>query len=137
MQITETSFDTSRNHIHIELIITTSNGIEYSVDGILDTGAPRTEFSDQFLLFTGFIEDVDGKVDIKQGLQTQKHNRLSLPTIEICGQKMNNFEVFVSRFEDSWGVDALIGLDFFRSFMVTVDYSKGLILTKRFNFEED
>ena len=64
MQITKTLFDTSKHHIHLELIVTNSEGIEYSVDSILDTGAPRTEFSDQFLFFTGFIQSIDEKLDI-------------------------------------------------------------------------
>jgi hypothetical protein len=79
------------------------------------------------------MKKTDEKVNIKQGLQTQKYNKISLPSVEICGHKINNFEVFVSRFEESWGVDALIGLDFFRRFIVTVDFSKGLIITNHFD----
>ena len=36
-------------------------------------------------------------------------------------------------FEKDWGVDALIGLDFFRHFRVTVDYKAGQIITEQFN----
>ncbi len=41
MQATETFFDIERHHIHLELTVF-NNGVEYSVDAILDTGAPIT-----------------------------------------------------------------------------------------------
>jgi hypothetical protein len=53
-----------------------------------------------------------------------------LPSVIICGHKTECFDVFVSRFEKSWGIDALIGLDFFRRFMITVDYSNGFLITE-------
>jgi len=128
MRATETFFDIERHHIHLELTVF-NNGIEYSIDAILDTGAPITEFSDQFLMFTGFIDSVKEDVEIKQGLQSQKYNRLVLPELRICGHTLNDFNVSVSYFEESWGIDALIGLDFFRRFKVEIDYSKGKIIT--------
>jgi len=127
MQRNITSFDTERHHIYIEPI--DLKGLKYSVTGILDTGAPKTEFSDQFLIHTGFIESVTAAT-IKPGLQTQKYRMITLPSVIICGHKIDCFDVFVSRFEKSWGIDALIGLDFFRRFMITVDYSKGLLITE-------
>ena len=130
MQITETSFDTNRHHIHLELTVI-KNDVEYSVDAILDTGAPITEFSDQFLVFTGFMNLPENDIKIKQGLQSQKYNRLLLPEIRICGHTLNDFNISVSRFEDSWGIDALIGLDFFRLFKVEIDYSNGKIITSQ------
>ena len=132
MQITETSFNANRHHIHLELIVVNPNGVEYSVDAILDTGAPRTEFSDHFLIFTGFIESTDRKIEIESGLQTRKINKISVPYINICGHVVNDFEVYVSQFEESWGIDALIGLDFFRKFLVEIDYSRGVLITKPF-----
>jgi hypothetical protein len=130
MQITEIFFDTARHHIHLELTVV-KNDVEYSVDAILDTGAPITEFSDQFLVFTGFMDAPENDITIMKGLQSQKYNMLLLPEIKICGHTLNNFTISVSRFEDSWGIDALIGLDFFRLFKVEIDYSNGKIITTR------
>ncbi len=113
-----TSFDTDRHHICIEPTIIDLKGLKYSVTGILDTGAPKTEFSDQFLIHTGFIGSVTETV-IKPGLQTQKYRKITLPSVIICGHKFDCFDVFVSRFEKSWDIDALIGLDFFRCFMIS------------------
>lgn len=131
MAATETLFDTSRHHIHLELRLFT-NEKELSVDAILDTGAPITEFSDQFLKYAGIIDSTETNIEIKPGLQTQKYNRASIPSIIICGHVINNFETGVSRFEDSWGIDALVGLDFFRMFKVEIDYSAGKIVTSPF-----
>ncbi len=124
-----TSFDINRHHIHLEFTINGSNGVSYSVAGILDTGAPSTEFSDQFLLHTGFLDSADQNVSIKAGLQTQKYGGITLPSVTLCGHQINDFEVFISHFEQSWGIDALIGLDFFRRFLVTVDYVNGVLGT--------
>lgn len=130
MQANETFFDTDRHHLHIELTVL-KNNIEYSVDAILDTGAPITEFSDQFLSFTGFIDSIQNDIEIKNGLQSQKYNRLALSEIWICGHTIHDFPISISRFEESWGIDALIGLDFFRQFKVEIDYSQGKLLTTR------
>ena len=129
MQEHITSFDISKHHIHIELTITGPNGMLHSVAGILDTGAPRTEFSDQFLVHTGFLDSTYNEVAIKSGLQTQKYGAITLPSVTICGHHMNHFEIFISHFEQSWGIDALIGLDFFRRFLVTIDYTNGVLIT--------
>jgi hypothetical protein len=34
----------------------------------------------------------------------------------------------VSRFDPAWGIGALIGLDFFRRFKVTIDYGKAVLV---------
>lgn len=126
MQRTVTSFDTSSHHIHIEFIVTDLKGIKHSVAGILDTGAPKT---DQFLIHAGFVESV-AEPKIKPGLQSQKYGMTTLPSVEICGHRIDEFDVFVSHFEESWGIDALIGLDFFRRFLITADYLNGFLIVE-------
>jgi len=132
MAVIETTFNATGNHIHLEVIVVSKDGVEYSVDAILDTGAPRTEFSDHFLFFTGFTKSIESNIEIKSGLQSQKYNKVYLPQVNICGHLLDNFEVFVSSFEESWGIDALIGLDFFRLFNVEIDYSQGKLITKHY-----
>ena len=132
MSATETAFDVQRHHIHLDLIVLNNKGVEYSVDAILDTGAPATEFSDNFLFFTQFLDSVDCDIITKPGLQSQKYSKVILAQIKICGHSIKNFGVCVSHFEDSWGIDALIGLDFFRMFKIEIDYSRGVITTHSF-----
>lgn len=124
-----TSFDISKHHIHLEIVVTDVNDVWHSVAGILDTGAPRTEFSDQFLVHAGFLDVKNRNAKLKPGLQTQKYRKIDLPSVTICCRRIRNFEVYASHFEQSWGIDALIGLDFFRRFRVTIDCKNGVIIT--------
>ena len=124
-----TAFDIDRHHIYMELVVTDANGTLRSVAAILDTGAPGTEFSDQFLTYAGFLDEANENINVKSGLQTQKYGMIELPTVFICGHRIDHFEIFVSHFEPSWGIDALIGLDFFRRFLVTIDYENGVLIT--------
>lgn len=100
------------------------------LDALLDTGAPSSEFSDKALQFAGLLDAPREEVVIKEGMQTQKYGRLVLPQIEICSHRLENLRVYVSRFEESWGIDALIGLDFFRQIKVTIDYQRGHLVTE-------
>ncbi len=129
MQENITTFDTNEDHIHIEFIVTNPKGIKHSVAGILDTGAPNTEFSDQFLVCADFLENKNETEILRPGLQTQQYGKIMLPSVTICGHQIDSFEIFVSQFEKAWGIDALIGLDFFRLFSVEIDYSKGTLRT--------
>ncbi len=118
MPAIETPFDVSRHHIHLEISVINSQGVEYSVDAILDTGAPVTEFSDLFLHFTGFIDSYSETIEIGSGLQSHKYDKIVLPRVKFCGHLIDEYEVYVSKFEETWGIDCLVGLDFFRNFVV-------------------
>lgn len=128
-----TVFDPNAHHIRIVGAMKTSAGMEYEFRAILDTGAPNTEFSDQFLHVTGLVKDDEPKVSVRSGLQTQKYGKLILPQVKICGHSLQEMPVYVSHYEKHWGVDALIGLDFFRRFRVIIDYKAGQIITEPFN----
>ncbi len=123
---TTTPFDPKRHHIHLEAQVQSERGIPWNFDGLLDTGAPWTEFSDLFLIRVGLLDQVPS-VSIQSGLQTQKYGKLILPELKVCGQTLTDFEIRVSRFEQSWGIDALVGLDFFRRFQVTIDYDRAVL----------
>jgi hypothetical protein len=96
---------------------------------LLDTGAPATEFSDQALQLIGLLDDTKKDVSLKPGLQTQKYGKITLPILKVCSHRIDALEVYVSHFEKSWGVDALIGLDFFRRFEVNINFAHGQITT--------
>ena len=57
MPHTITHFDTAEHHIHIEFFVSDNQGQRFDLNGVLDTGAPRTEFSDKFLVLAGFIKE--------------------------------------------------------------------------------
>ena len=125
-----TAFDPHEHHIRLVGSMKTSDDVEYEFRAILDTGAPWTEFSDQYLLAMGMVTGKPSSVSIKDGLQTQKYGKLILPQIQICNHYIIDMPIYVSHFEKYWGVDALIGLDFFRRFRVTIDYREKQIVTE-------
>ncbi|MFH1830788.1 MAG: hypothetical protein ABH871_08455 [Pseudomonadota bacterium] len=125
-----TAFDTKAHHIHFVAYVVNPSEKRIKLRAVLDTGAPFTEFSDQFLHYAKFIDEPSKETQIKPGLQTQKYGKLTLPQVEICGHKLKQMPVYLSHFEKHWGVDALIGLDFFRQFQVTVNYRAGQIITE-------
>ena len=127
-----TRFDTHLHHIHLEFFVTDTMGIRHSVAGILDTGAPRTEFSDRFLAAIGLVGKTSLDSEMRVGLQTHKYGKTIIPRVEICQHTMTELEVIVSYFDESWGVDALVGLDFFRENYVGIDYSRGVIVSEPF-----
>ncbi len=102
MQENITSYDTNKHHIYVDMIVTNPKGVVYSIAGILDTGAPRTELSDHFLVHAGFLEMESESICLKSSLQTQKYGKIMLPSVIICNHQLDFFEVFVSRFESSW-----------------------------------
>jgi hypothetical protein len=127
-----TAFDPKAHHIRFVGSMTTADGVEYEFRAILDTGAPWTEFSDQFLHAVGMLPGIDPNVNTRSGLQTQKYGRLTVPRVKVCDHDIHELSVSVSHFEKNWGVDALIGLDFFKMFRVTIDYKEGQIITESY-----
>ena len=125
---TVTPFDISQHHIHTEFSVADDSGRPLRFDGVIDTGAPWTEFNDHFLARAGLVELSDDEIPIKPELETQKYAKILLPSITICGHTMDDFKVMVSRFDPAWGIAALIGLDFFRQFKVTIDYGQGVLV---------
>lgn len=126
-----TVFNTSRHHIYLNSTIIDRNGVPQIFRAILDTGAPKSEFSDRFLKTVSLLHEDDiQNVNIPAGLQTGKYGSITIPRIECMGQTFTNFQVIISKFEEHWGVDALIGLDFFRRFRVTIDYKTSQIITE-------
>ncbi len=125
-----TKFDPQQRYIVLPIIVANKRDELQDVLALLDTGAPATEFSDEVLLHLGLINRTKQKVELPHGLQTQKYGRIVLPYVEVCAHPITNLEVYVSHFEKSWGIKALIGLDFFRRFRVTVDYKARHLITE-------
>jgi hypothetical protein len=125
-----TAFDPQERYILVQICVADARQKMRDCIALLDTGAPATEFSDEVLEYLGFLERPKREISLRSGLQTQKYGRIVLPHIEVCSRTMRDREVYVSHFDKSWGIDALIGLDFFRQFRVTIDYQKGHITTE-------
>lgn len=127
-----TRFDINAHHIYTPLFIISENEEEFELNAVLDTGAPVTEIYNTALVYAGLLEPEEKEVTIKPGLLTQKYGKLTLPNLKICGHELKDQTIYVSQFDYEWGVDALIGLDFFKKFRVTIDYKQGLLVTESY-----
>jgi predicted aspartyl protease len=127
-----TIFNPKARYILIPIFVTNFDGKRRKFDALLDTGAPASEFSDEALQFAGLITKTDQDITLKSGLQTQKYAYVVLPKVEVCSHEMEDLKVYVSHFEESWGIEALIGLDFFRQFRTTIDYQIGKLMTEAY-----
>lgn len=125
-----TVFDPNDHHIRLVGSMKASDGVVCEFRAILDTGAPSTEFSDQFLSVVGMHKKPESITKIQSDQESQKYAKLVLPQVTICGHELIDMPVFVSRYRDHWGIDALIGLDFFRKFEVKINYKLGTIVTE-------
>lgn len=124
-----TQFDTSKHHIHAQLQIKSKSGQVVFFSAVIDTGASVTELSDSSLKRAGYTVD-SSSVHIKHDQETQKYSKIRLSEASVLGQKLTDWVVYISKFDEGWGVDALIGLDFFKQFKVTIDYKQGIITTE-------
>ncbi len=124
---TTTRFDTSLHHIHLRVQVGTHSGVVWHCNAILDTGAPWTEISDEFLVFVGLLDVARPDIAVPTDLQTQRYGKFTIPQLTICGHSMTDVDVRVSRFNPLWEIAALIGLDFFRRFPAAVEYGRGVI----------
>jgi hypothetical protein len=123
-------FDPDKYHIFITFEIVDHNGVVRNGLGVLDTGAPRTEFSDSFLMHADMLEMPRTQIKIPDNQETKKYSKIVIPSVIICGYEFHKTEFLVSRFEKQWGIDALIGLDLFRKTKITIDYKSALIISE-------
>ncbi len=96
------------------------------------------KYPDEWLLIVDYEEDKRGQVlsGIVSRHSKEDSEVFCLPAVDNkdCAfkytGKSNFLKVYVSHFEKSWGIKALIGLDFFRYFRVTIDYKAGHLITE-------
>jgi predicted aspartyl protease len=94
----------------------------------LDTGASVTTLSRTLLHLAGYDPDTaPTKVQIATGSGTAVVPQLSVTRIEALGQARSNLPVLCHTFPPTVTVDGLLGLDFLRGFLLTIDFQAGRI----------
>jgi predicted aspartyl protease len=94
----------------------------------LDTGASVTTLSRALLQLAGYDPDnAPTKVSIATGSGAAVVPQLSITRIEALGQARNSLPVLCHTFPPTVTVDGLLGLDFLRGFLLTVDFRAGRI----------
>jgi predicted aspartyl protease len=94
----------------------------------LDTGATSTLLNNSLLVATGYDPaDSGDRVEITTGSGVEYVARVTVHKLTALGQQRLNFAALAHTLPPSAGVDGLLGLDFFRGSLVTIDFKDGTI----------
>lgn len=95
----------------------------------LDTGATATLINTAILVAVGYDPAVvPQRVQVTTGSGIEFVPRLALDRIDALGQSRDSFFVLAHTLPTSASVDGLLGLDFLRESILTVDFRTGLVL---------
>ncbi len=101
---------------------------EYGARLALDTGASSTVISKEILVAIGYDPDAVPKtVNFTTGSQVELTSRVTINKLEALGQERLNFSVIARTLPPSASLDGLLGLDFLRNHILTLDFQKGEI----------
>ncbi len=123
-------FDPASNLILVAATLTGKTG---SMDLTLavDTGASITLIEPGIIDFLGYSAKDGEKISIvSSALGNEAGYTLRIPRFKCLGHVLHDFLINVHDLPASTGVDGLLGLNFLRHFVVTIDYHKGLIRTE-------
>ena len=101
---------------------------ESSVKLAIDTGASVTVISEEALRLIGYeTEAMPRTVRFTTGSQVETAARISLLKITALEQDRDNFSVIAHTLPPSASMDGVLGLDFFRGRVLTLDFQQGEI----------
>jgi predicted aspartyl protease len=94
----------------------------------LDTGATTTLINEGALVYVGYDPTLSrNRIQITTGSGVVLVPKLTLTKITALGQDRVNFPVLCHTLPPSAGIDSLLGLDFFRGEVLTLDFQNGQI----------
>ena len=95
---------------------------------MLDTGATSTLIHLPVLITLGFDPERDGQtVQITTASSLERASKITLTRLFALGQNRIGFAVVAHSLPDDAPVDGLLGLDFFRGHVLTLDFRAGSI----------
>ncbi len=94
----------------------------------LDTGASATVVRNALLVTIGYDPDSLPKtVNFTTGSGVESAARVSVNKLEALGQERSEFSVIAHTLPPTAAIDGLLGLDFFRDHILTLDFQNGEI----------
>jgi predicted aspartyl protease len=121
------SFDPTQGAIYIEAEVSGPTG-RSSLRLLLDTGATTSLIDPAMLIAVGY--DPDSSTDhvrVTMGGGSASVPRVVLNRLTILGQHRIGLSVLSHPLPPEAGVDGLLGLDYFRGSILTLDFRGGLI----------
>lgn len=102
---------------------------EYGARLALDTGASSTVVSKEILVTIGYNPDALPKaVNFTTGSQVELASRVTVDKLQALGQERPHFSVIAHTLPPTASLDGLLGLDFFRNHILTLDFQNGQII---------
>jgi predicted aspartyl protease len=99
-----------------------------SLQFLIDTGATMTSINPSRLIAVGYDPDASpDQVQVAMGGGVASVPRLVLNRLTVLGQHRIGFSVLSHALPYEVGIDGLLGLDFFRGQVLTLDFRSGLI----------
>lgn len=94
----------------------------------LDTGATGTLINADLLLVIGYDPSLAmEQVKVTTGSAVESVPRYAMSRIEALGQERNDFSILGHTLPPSAGIDGLLGLDFMRGRVLTVDFADEVV----------
>jgi predicted aspartyl protease len=94
----------------------------------LDTGASSTLVSKEILVLIGYDPDaLPRTVNFTTGSGVESASRVMVDKLEALGQERLNFSVIAYTLPPTASIDGVLGLDFFRNHVLTLDFQNGEI----------
>lgn len=122
-----TPFDTQRGLIIVKAGIDGPSG-RALLRLALDTGATGTLVNTALVVALGYDPALSTeRVQVTTGSGVEFVPRIRLSQINALGQGRTDFPILCHTLPSSTGVDGLLGLDFLRGFVLTVDFQSGFI----------
>lgn len=119
------SFDGQRGLIVIPVRVTGPSGAAV-VRLALDTGATRTLINAGLLVAVGYDPAaILERTEVTTGSGVEFAALVSISKIESLGRELNQFRVLAHTLPPSAGVDGVLGLDFLRGQLLTIDFQHG------------
>jgi len=123
------SFDASRGLIVVKAELVGPDGIGV-LQFALDTGATASVVNVEMLLAIGYDPMVaSDRVQVTTGSGVEFAPRVELQRLTALGHERLGFPVLGHTLPPSAGVDGLLGLDFFRGLVLTLDFAAGQVWT--------
>lgn len=95
---------------------------------VLDTGATRSLINLASLLSLGFDPDLASqRITMTTGSAVEVAPLLTVTRLSALGQHRFGFDVIAHALPESSAVDGLLGLDFFRDQILTIDFRAGQV----------
>jgi len=120
-------FNAHRGLVHVYAEVAGHAGVGI-VRLALDTGAIKTVINHRALVGLGYEPAASGETtEVTTASGVERVPLLPIRKIRALGREQRDFPVLCHTLPPRTGVDGLLGLDFLRGYILTVDFPKGRI----------